>query len=116
MKPMADLRRTVIIFDVPTYIDVNLLQCPPGFQWLKRRMVGKYPRPQLLAAVTGPVDSEVLLIGVGRKKVVPFVPEPDLCDRCSNWGHTVVVLHFCVVDTLLEVIFLRSVWRKYNKM
>ena len=87
MKPMADLRRTVIVFDVPTYISTNLLECPPGFLWLKRRMIGNTPRPQLLGAIAGKIDSEVHIIGVGRKRVAPFVPEPDLCKRCSKWGH-----------------------------
>ncbi|XP_076049533.1 uncharacterized protein LOC143030260 [Oratosquilla oratoria] len=85
MKPITGLQRTVVIFDVP--INVNLLQCPPGFQWLKRRMVGKNPRPQLLGAVSGPIDTETHIIGVGRKRVAPYVPEPDLCQKCSKWGH-----------------------------
>ncbi|XP_076064725.1 uncharacterized protein LOC143038897 isoform X2 [Oratosquilla oratoria] len=50
-------------------------------------MVGKNPRPQLLGAVSGPIDTDTLIIGVGRKKVAPYVPEPDLCQRCSKWGH-----------------------------
>lgn len=87
MKPITGLPRTVVIFDVPTYINVSLLQCPPGFVWIRRRMAGKSPRPQLLGAVLGSLDAEVHILGVGRKKVAPFVPEPYLCERCSNWGH-----------------------------
>ncbi|XP_076062105.1 uncharacterized protein LOC143037565 isoform X1 [Oratosquilla oratoria] len=50
-------------------------------------MVGKNPRPQLLGAVSGPIDTETHIIGVGRKRVAPYVPEPDLCQKCSKWGH-----------------------------
>lgn len=32
-------RRTVIICNVPPYVDVDTLECPGGFLWLRRHMV-----------------------------------------------------------------------------
>ncbi|XP_045112649.1 uncharacterized protein LOC123505433 [Portunus trituberculatus] len=78
----------IIIHDVPTYVNVNLIEEPEGFLWLKRRTVGGASRPQLLEAVRGVIPQMVRFTGVyGQKHVTAYAPEPDLCRRCSRWGH-----------------------------
>ncbi|XP_045127901.1 uncharacterized protein LOC123514239 [Portunus trituberculatus] len=77
----------VIIHGVATHINVNLIEVPAGFHGLKRRMVGQMARPQLLGVVTGKVPSEVHLLGLGRRRVERYTPEPDLCRHCSRWRH-----------------------------
>ncbi|MPC84618.1 hypothetical protein E2C01_079362 [Portunus trituberculatus] len=69
----------VIIHSVATHINVNLIEVPAEFHGLKRRMVGQMPRSQLLGVVTGKVPSEVHLLGLGRRRVGRYTPEPDLC-------------------------------------
>lgn len=80
-------RRTVIIYNVPPYVDVDTLECPGGFLWLRRHMVGNIPKSQLLGAVAGEVPKEVLVDGTGWRRVALYIPEPDLCQHCSKWGH-----------------------------
>ncbi|MPC56156.1 hypothetical protein E2C01_050109 [Portunus trituberculatus] len=70
-----------------THINVILIKVPAGFHGLKRRIVGQMARPQLLGVVTGKVPSEVHLLGLGRRRVERYTPEPDLCRHCSRWGH-----------------------------
>ncbi|MPC31866.1 hypothetical protein E2C01_025169 [Portunus trituberculatus] len=77
----------VIIHGVTTYINVNLIEVPAGFHELKRRMVGQMARPQLLGVMTGKVSSEVHLLGLGRRRVERYTPEPDLYRHCSRWRH-----------------------------
>ncbi|MPC84167.1 hypothetical protein E2C01_078895 [Portunus trituberculatus] len=50
-------------------------------------MVGQMPRPQLLGVVTGKVPSEVHLLGLGRRCMERYTPEPDLCRHCHHWEH-----------------------------
>lgn len=88
LEPMEEKQRVVLIHDIPTYINADLLECPDGFLWVKRRYVGQTPRPQLLGVVTGEVPQTVRFTGVYcYKRVAVFHPEPDLCKRCSRWGH-----------------------------
>ena len=67
--PSEEGSHTVIIHGVSTHINVNLLEVPVGFLWLKRRVIGQGPRPQLLGVVTGEVPHEVHLLGLGRRRV-----------------------------------------------
>ncbi|MPC83394.1 hypothetical protein E2C01_078103 [Portunus trituberculatus] len=77
----------VIIHGVAAHINVNLIEVPAGLHGVKMRMVGQMPRPQLLGVVTGKVPSEVHLLGLGRRRVERYTPEPDLCRHCSRWGY-----------------------------
>ncbi|XP_050714967.1 uncharacterized protein LOC126997794 [Eriocheir sinensis] len=83
----AERQHTVIIHNVPLYMNANLIETPDNFLWLKRRYAGTAPRPQLLGAVVGHVPTEVHLLGVGRKAVEPYTAEPDICRHCCRWGH-----------------------------
>ncbi|MPC96112.1 hypothetical protein E2C01_091351 [Portunus trituberculatus] len=74
----------VIIHGVATHINVNLIEVPAGFHGLKRRMVGQMTKPQLLGVVTGKVPSEVYLLGLGRRRVERYTPEPDFCRHSSR--------------------------------
>ncbi|MPC53722.1 hypothetical protein E2C01_047621 [Portunus trituberculatus] len=49
-------------------------------------MVGQMPRPQLLRVVTWKLTTEVHLLGLGRRRMERYTPEPDLCRHCSRWG------------------------------
>ncbi|XP_050700378.1 uncharacterized protein LOC126987455 [Eriocheir sinensis] len=83
----AERQHTVIIHNVPLYMNANLIETPDNFLWIKRRYAGTAPRPQLLGAVVGHVPTEVHLLGVGRKAVEPYTAEPDICRHCCRWGH-----------------------------
>lgn len=87
MVPQEHLPKTVLIHGVPIYVPVNSLTIPPGFMSLRRRFVGHTARPQLIGTVQGNIPEEVWLCGLGRKRVTPYRHEPDLCQRCSRWGH-----------------------------
>ncbi|KAK4318939.1 hypothetical protein Pmani_010082 [Petrolisthes manimaculis] len=88
LVPVTEVRQqSVIIHSVPTYINVNLIETPEDFLWLKRRTIGKTTRPQLLGAVMGNVPNEVHLVGLGRFRCELYVHEPDMCKNCSRWGH-----------------------------
>ncbi|KAK8388551.1 hypothetical protein O3P69_020498 [Scylla paramamosain] len=85
--PGEEGTHAVIIHGVSTHINVNLIEVPAGFHGLKRSMVRQKPRPQLLGVVTGKVPSEVHLLGLGRRRVERYTPEPDLCHHYSRWDH-----------------------------
>lgn len=87
VQNIAEKQHTVIIHNVPLYMNVNLIETPENFMSIKRRYAGNAPRPQLLGVVVGQVPDEVHLLGVGRKRVEPYTAEPDLCRHCSRWGH-----------------------------
>lgn len=86
MVPIKEFPKTVIIHGVPTYVSVTSLDTPQGFLSLRRRYVAKTPRPQLLGTVQGSIPENVWISGVGRKRVTLYI-WPDLCQRCSKWGH-----------------------------
>ena len=87
LENVMERQHNVIVYNVPVYVNVNLLETPENFLWLKRRTVGNFNRPQLIGAVVGPIPKEVRLLGVGRCRVGPYTPEPDMCKNCSRWGH-----------------------------
>ncbi|MPC93989.1 hypothetical protein E2C01_089139 [Portunus trituberculatus] len=65
-------------------------------------MVGQMPRSQLLGVVTGKVPSEVHLLGLGRRRMERYTPEPDLCRHCSRWGHKEWRCHQQCLDKIKE--------------
>ena len=90
LEPIRIHERTVLVHNVPTYVNVNVLPCPEGFLWIKRRSPGRQQTPstQLIGAVIGQPPNYVSIFGLGdRHRVTPFVPDADLCRRCSRWGH-----------------------------
>ncbi|KAK3867795.1 hypothetical protein Pcinc_026773 [Petrolisthes cinctipes] len=77
-------QQSIIIHSVPTYINVNLIETPEDFLWLKHRTIGKTTRPQLLGAIMGKVPNEVHLVGLGRFTCELYVHQPDMYKNCSR--------------------------------
>ena len=77
----------VIIFRYPLILDPDFLLDDARFVLAKRHVVRGDQKSQVIALVKGEMPEEVFIPGSGYRRVAPYVPEPEICLRCSRWGH-----------------------------
>lgn len=89
--PKKPKETKIIIKNVPLYEDPDVFLETDYVLWARRVVKAGYPVKEVIAGITGPIPGQIEdCPGEHCAKkfyVIPYIPEPDLCYRCSKWGH-----------------------------